>query len=271
MEGLPGSHVKIKVLVIFHMLVEKSRELWRKGMGGFLSKKLLQTRGAVVIVIYICLEPKPSIFWKIWPRKRFRSTSPPKKKGHLSPRCTISPSNRGSQLQMHKQHPWNGPYPRCGRGQEASSPRQGEVRIQTDEQSRLSSWWVADGWAHEQSSTIKDWNIFSLKIRLLSRRMRLGLASSPKWNLSHWIHSATDSWQMLWLKEVDSWGCSWCGEGVVSKQGSYMCHKCRTQYRPWADAAVNIPDFSLNGKPNFGEAGAVFPSEPDEANASAVS
>ena len=125
------------------MLVEKTCELWRND-GWFLSKKLLQTRGVVVIVIYMCLEPKPSIFWKIWPRKRFRSTSPPKKKGHLSPRCTISPSNRGSQLQMHKQHPWNGPYPRCGRGQEASSPRQGDKGSRRMSKAGFPHEWLTD-------------------------------------------------------------------------------------------------------------------------------
>lgn len=36
---------------------------------------------------------------------------------------------------------------------------------------------------------------------------------------SHWIHSTTDA-----------------------KQGSYLCPKCRTQYRPWANAAVNNPN-----------------------------
>ncbi|MCV6576364.1 MAG: hypothetical protein OIF58_11565, partial [Cohaesibacter sp.] len=36
---------------------------------------------------------------------------------------------------------------------------------------------------------------------------------------SHWIHSATKS-----------------------KQGSYLCPRCRTQYRPWAEAAVGNPN-----------------------------
>lgn len=247
------------------MLVEKPRELWRN-LGGFLSKKLLQTRGVVVIVIYMCLEPKPSIFWKIWPRKRFRSTSPPKKKGHLSARCTIS-LKPWFGIADAQATPLERPYPRCGitkpvaHGRETKDPDKCKAGFPHDE-----------GLTDEliQSSTIKDWSIFSLKIRLLCRRMRFGLAVCPKWNLSHWIHSATDSWQMLWLKEVDSWGCSWCGEGVVSKQGSYMCPKCRTQYRPWADAAVNIPDFSLNGE-RISETAARKPSEPDEANAIAVS
>ena len=35
-----------------------------------------------------------------------------------------------------------------------------------------------------QSSTIKDWSIFSLKIRLLCRRMRLGLAQSKMESVS---------------------------------------------------------------------------------------
>ena len=97
--------------VIFHMLVEKARE--KTQFGWFPVKKAVANTGSCGNCDLHMPRAKTIHILEDLTHKTVQVNLPSQKKV-IWVLGVLSRWSRGSELQMHKQHPWNGPYPRCG-------------------------------------------------------------------------------------------------------------------------------------------------------------
>lgn len=134
--------------VIFHMLVEKARE--KTQFGWFPVKKAVANTGSCgncdLHMIHMPRAKTIHILEDLT-QKTVQVNLPSQKRKVIWVLGVLSRLQPWFGIaDAHKQHPWNVHYPRCGI-RKISSPRQGD-KGSRQVQSRLSSWWGPDGWAH---------------------------------------------------------------------------------------------------------------------------